>query len=205
MSARATWTAVTGVAAIAVALGAVGACAQLDTAPWPQSSAPAPVAGAPYDRDHFGGWIDADGDRCDTRDEVLARDALGATVDPDGCVDHVVIVDPYTGERVDGRSEIDIDHRVSLHDAWDSGAHAWTDEQREAFANDESNLIATSDDVNRAKSDQGPDEWRPPARSGWCDYATGYRATKTAYGLAITPSQNTALAELAASCPGGIR
>jgi len=155
----------------------------------------------PYDRDRFGsGWIDADGDRCDTRDEVLARDALGATVGPDGCVDHVVVIDPYTGERVDGRAEIDIDHVVALGDAWRSGAHAWTDDAREAFANDQLNLLATSDDVNRAKSDDVPDLWRPPDRGGWCAYGDLYGAVKRTYGLTVTGAQTAALAELSTGC-----
>ncbi len=155
----------------------------------------------PYDRDRFGsGWSDADGDGCDTRDEVLARDALGATVGPDGCVDHVVIIDPYTGERVDGRAEIDIDHVVSLHDAWDSGAWRWTKLERLSYANDQLNLLATSDDVNRAKSDRGPDRWRPPDRAGWCAYADLYGEVKRTYRLAVTGAQTTALAELSTGC-----
>ena len=32
---------------------------------------PAPTAGAPYDRDRFGGWADADGDCRSTRPELL--------------------------------------------------------------------------------------------------------------------------------------
>ena len=155
----------------------------------------------PYDRDRFGsGWIDADGDGCDTRDEVLARDALGATVGTDGCVDHVVIIDPYTGERVDGRGEIDIDHVVALGDAHRSGAWRWTDTEREGFANDEVNLLATSDDENRAKSDDGPDQWRPPDRAGWCAYAHLYGEVKRTYGLAVTGAQTAALAELSTRC-----
>ena len=155
----------------------------------------------PYDRDRFGsGWTDADGDGCDTRDEVLARDALGATVGADGCVDHVVIIDPYTGQRVDGRAEIDIDHVVALGDAWRSGAYAWTDGERKVFANDEVNLLATSDDENRAKSDDGPDQWRPPDRAGWCAYAHLYGEVKRTYGLAVTGAQTAALAELSTGC-----
>jgi len=90
---------------VSVGVGAVDVPAVLDL-PRPTAS----VADG-YDRGEFGtGWADADGDGCDTRDEVLARDALGAAFGPDGCVEHVVILDPYTGEQVDGRAEIDIDH-----------------------------------------------------------------------------------------------
>jgi len=155
----------------------------------------------PYDRDRFGsGWTDADGDGCDTREEVLARDAVIATFGRGGCIDIVSIADPYTGLAVNGRDEIDIDHVVALGDAWRSGAWRWTDDAREAFANDEVNLLATSDDVNRAKSDRGPDRWRPPDRGGWCTYAHLYGEVKRTYRLAVTDAQTAALAELSTGC-----
>jgi hypothetical protein len=94
-----------------------------------ESAAPMPTVGG-YERALFPHWSDLDGDGCDTRSEVLARDAIQSTVGPDGCVRYVVILDPYTGERVAGRAEIDIDHLISLRDAWDSGAHAWTTARR---------------------------------------------------------------------------
>lgn len=45
-----------------------------------------------------------------------------------------------------------------------SGAAAWTTAQRQAFANDLTNpqLIAVTDNVNQAKSDAGPEAWKPP-------------------------------------------
>lgn len=160
------------------------------------STPPAASAEAGYDRDAFPHWSDLDGDGCDTRDEVLARAAIQSTDDDgDGCVDHVVIVDPYTGHRVAGRDQIDIDHVASLRDGWDSGADEWTQARREAFANDPANLVATQDDINREKSDRGPDEWQPPNPDKRCRYLTIYRDVKTRYGLAITGTQHRALSE----------
>jgi hypothetical protein len=154
-----------------------------------------------YARARFGsGWIDADGDGCDTRDEVLSRDAVIATYGRDGCIDIVSIADPYTGLAVNGRGEIDIDHVVALGDAWRSGAYAWTDAERLSYANDQLNLLATSDDVNRAKSDRGPDRWRPPDRGAWCAYAHLYGEVKRTYGLTVTDAQTAALAELSTGC-----
>ena len=187
-------------AAACLALALAG-CADLPTATLTGPPLPPPEGAAAYDRDEFGsGWTDADGDGCDTRQEVLARDAPGATVGPDGCVDHVVIIDPYTGARVDGRAEIDIDHVVALADAWRSGAWAWDDDRRAAFANDPLNLLATSDDVNRAKSDDGPDQWRPPDPAAWCQYALIYDLVKRTYQLTVTPAQTAALTELRTGC-----
>jgi len=160
------------------------------------------VSTGKYTRAAFGGgWADLELPRgCDTREEVLARDAATATYGRDGCVATVAIIDPYTGLPVSGRANIDIDHVVALADAWRSGAFAWTDEQRRLFANDKSNLLATADEVNVAKSDRGPDRWRPPSRAGWCVYAGTYARTKDTYQLAVTAAQRAAVAELTSVC-----
>ncbi|MGH9290833.1 MAG: hypothetical protein ACRD0V_21475 [Acidimicrobiales bacterium] len=161
------------------------------------------VTGQPgYDRAEFGdGWADLDGDSCRTRDEILTRDSTT----PGSCPPRpgpVTIRDPYTGRIVTGRGDIDIDHVFALVDAWDSGADAWTRPRRVAFANDEQNLVATADDVNRVKGGRGPDGWRPPDPGGWCRYAGIYRDTATRWGLTLTPGQEAALAELGRGCGG---
>lgn len=165
---------------------------------------PQTVSTGGYSRAAFGsGWADFELPRgCDTRDEVLARDAATATYGRDGCVVTVAIIDPYTDLPVSGRSNIDIDHVVSLKDAWQSGASAWTDEQRRRFANDKVNLLATADEINAAKSDRGPDRWRPPSQTGWCVYAGTYARTKNAYQLAVTDAQLAAVADLTSGCGG---
>lgn len=45
-----------------------------------------------------------------------------------------------------------------------SGASEWTPDQRENFANDldHPQLLAVTDNVNQAKGDSGPEEWKPP-------------------------------------------
>lgn len=55
-----------------------------------------------------------------------------------------------------------------------SGASAWTTAQRQAFANDLTNpqLAAVTDNVNQAKGDSGPEEWKPPLSRysmGWTE------------------------------------
>ena len=84
-----------------------------------------------YSRDLFPHWIDADGDGCNTRNEVLIAEADDPVTVGDDCTlsggrwfsyyDHVSWTDP-------GR--IDIDHLVPLAEAWDSGASAWTAQRR---------------------------------------------------------------------------
>lgn len=165
------------------------------------------AVGSEYNRKvEFGsGWLDLDGDGCNTRDEVLERDAIQSSDnDGDGCVDQVVILDPYTGQKVAGRSEIDIDHVVSLYDASASGSDSWTKQQRLAFANDVRNypgvLLATSDNENASKGDRGPDRWRPNDPAQWCNYAVRYREIKLEYGLTTTPKQQAGLNDLLETC-----
>jgi hypothetical protein len=61
---------------------------------------------------------------------------------------------------------LDIDHLVPLAEFRDSGASAWTTQERTAYANDlddARSLIAVSATSNRSKSDQDPATWQPPA------------------------------------------
>ncbi|KAI9649957.1 hypothetical protein NHQ30_002542 [Ciborinia camelliae] len=70
---------------------------------------------------------------------------------------------PYDGATWTAASDVDIDHLVPLSNAWKSGAASWTTAQRQVFANDLVNpqLLAVTDSVNSAKSDSGPEDWKP--------------------------------------------
>jgi hypothetical protein len=141
-----------------------------------------------YDRDLFPHWIDADGDRCDTREEVLIAESTSpAQVDPSGC--KVVAGDwfsLYDGVTTDDPSTFDIDHVVALAEASDSGASGWTAERRRAFANDLDHpqaLRAVTASSNRSKSDLDPAQWNPTRDAAWCEYARDWVAVKKAWDL----------------------
>lgn len=159
-----------------------------------------------YEREYFGdGWIDTDGNDCRTRDDILQRDLTNVSLDEDNCtvLSGVLEVGPFTGERINferGASDIDIDHLVALADAWDSGAHAWSEEERVLFANDPRNLLAVSAGENRSKGADSIDQWQPPNTSFMCAYATLIIDTKDAYGLSVTRSEKTALADALSTC-----
>ncbi|HEY1119265.1 MAG TPA: DUF1524 domain-containing protein, partial [Acidimicrobiales bacterium] len=90
-----------------------------------------------YSRDLFRHWVDADGDGCDTRDEVLIAEAeeapsIGASCSLSGGRWYSY----YDGVSQTSASALDIDHLVPLAEAWDSGAGAWSSATREAYAND---------------------------------------------------------------------
>ena len=147
-----------------------------------------------YRRSLFTHWSDLDGNGCDTREEVLKRDSTSRPqVDPYRC--YVVAGDWYSvydGAKLNDRGDVDIDHVVALKEAWDSGAWAWSDSQRKAYANDLTDsrtLIAVRDRINASKSDKDPSNWMPPLRSYWCSYLGDWISVKARWGLSMDQSE----------------
>ncbi|HVW32937.1 MAG TPA: lamin tail domain-containing protein [Acidimicrobiia bacterium] len=163
-------------------------------------------ARAGYDRDLFHHWIDADHDGCDTRAEVLEAESLAPVTVGPGC--HVTAGDwisPYDGVESHDPATLDIDHMVPLAEAWDSGASAWDASRREAYANDlgyPNSLVAVTATANRSKGDQDPAEWKPPAPSFWCDYATWWTTVKIRWGLTADRAEVDALRAMLSGCDG---
>ena len=165
----------------------------------------APHAG--YSRERFGRrWADTDRNRCDTRNDILARDLVevrrdGSCVVLDGLLD-----DPYTGELVifergPRSAAVQIDHVVPLSLAWDTGAQSMSPARREAFANDPLNLLAVEGRANQSKGDSDASEWMPPARSAWCSYAARIVAVRIRYRLWVTPEERDTLTDVLEDCP----
>ncbi|WP_167762111.1 HNH endonuclease family protein [Blastococcus sp. CT_GayMR20] len=152
-------------------------------------------------------WSDVDRNGCDQRNDVLHRDLTEVQV-RDGTQGCVVIAgvldDPYTGEMVPFEKAdaalVPIDHVVPLAAAWVQGAAAWAPDQREAFANDLANLIATTRAENSSKGDSTAEEWVPADPAYGCSYATVVVTVKDRYALAVTPAEADALAGLLATC-----
>ena len=157
-----------------------------------------------YQRDLFRLWIDANGNGCDTRKEVLIDEALVPPQIGSGCrLAGGKWRSPYDGVTVTDSSKLDIDHLVPLAEAWDSGAYAWTAGRREAYANDLSvpwALIAVTASLNRSKGDRDPGEWMPPLASDRCTYTVDWVAVKVRWRLTIDPAEQHKLQELASAC-----
>jgi hypothetical protein len=164
--------------------------------------------GTGYDREgRFGeAWLDVDGNGCDTRDDVLARDLDDVLRDGPCRVVRGVLHDPYTGrvipfQRGEATSpDVQIDHVVALSDAWQKGAQQLTDDQRVAFANDPRNLLAVDGPINTEKGDGDAATWLPPERAFRCDYVARQVDVKAAYGLWVTPAEHDAIARVLADC-----
>lgn len=156
-----------------------------------------------YDRGLFEHWADEDGDGCDTRQEVLARDSLTA---PDWHPHRLcrvaagVWLSEYDGVTVYDPALLHIDHIVPLAEAWESGARSWPESRRRLFANDQAGLVAVTSSANLSKGASDPAGWVPPAAAARCDYAAVWVDLKQRWGLSADPDEAAALVDLLRSC-----
>lgn len=158
-------------------------------------------ASSSYNRSYFKHWIDADGNGCDTRDEVLAQESKTRV----SCIDLASgsWVSLYDGAKISNPSALDIDHFIPLKEAWESGASNWDDDTRERFANDLSysqSLIAVSASSNRSKSDRDPGAWLPTSKAFTCKYVGIWVAVKYRWGLSIDSIEKRVLTTKISSC-----
>jgi hypothetical protein len=169
-----------------------------------------------YKRELFHLWIDADGDGCNTRAEVLLTEALTQPTITGRCrLEGGSWRSPYDGvtygpKDACGQTKttagcLDIDHLVPLAEAWRSGAWAWTADRRQDYANDLGDprtLIAVTSSVDRAKGDKDPASWLPPAGGAeTCRYASDWIAVKARWGLTVDRAEHDALSGVLAGCP----
>jgi hypothetical protein len=168
-----------------------------------------------YDRKaQFGdGWIDVDGNGCDTRNDILKRDFASFETFRGDCEVQVgVLNDVYTGKTIDfvhtnafGKNTgdsmaVQIDHVIPLSWAWQNGAESWDQDTRILFANDPINLKAVDGPQNGSKSDQGPSTWMPASASYHCTYAVDFTSVLQKYELTIPAADQQALTSVLAGC-----
>jgi len=154
-----------------------------------------------YSRDKFPHWITQSG-ACDTREVVLKRDGTNVEQDSSCAAKSGTWKSPYDGGTWTASGDVDIDHVVPLSEAWKSGASAWTNTQREGFANDltRPQLIAVTDNVNQSKGDKDPAEWLPPTASYHCMYARMWVDVKHHYKLTVNAEEKSKLSSILNGC-----
>ncbi len=171
---------------------------------------PRPTGIPRYDRDEWRHWTDADGDCQDARQEVLIGESHSEVRYTDGrrCrVESGRWLGPYTGESFQLPRPLDVDHMVPLSNAHHSGGWAWDAARKEQYANDLSypgHLIAVKAGANRSKGASGPEEWKPPLQSYWCQYAIDWIVIKDRWGLTATEREFGALAEMIETCESSL-
>lgn len=160
--------------------------------------------GSTYDRSAFRHWIDADGDGCATRAEVLIAESSVTTSRTGTCtVTTGRWTSYYDGVVTTAASELDIDHMVPLKEAWISGASEWSAARREAFANDlgyAPSLVAVSASSNRSKADRDPAAWLPPVAGARCRYAKEWVAVKWRWNLSANSAEISAVDAALGAC-----
>jgi hypothetical protein len=161
-----------------------------------------------YSRAAFTHWSDLNRDGCDSRNEILKRD-LTQIVFKTGTRDCKVmsgqLLDPFSGKTLifsSSKSTVDIDHLVSLSNAWQTGAAYFDKKTRESLANDPLNLLAVDAKLNRQKGDADAATWLPPLKSFRCEYVARQVAVKAKYLLWITSAERDTILKVLDNCPG---
>lgn len=174
-----------------------------------------------YARAEFGkAWTDDNhtlwgGNTLETRQDILSRDLEDVTCKkrpsqeaaPHCAVQTGTLRDPYTGKTIEfvrgnkTSTLVQIDHVVSLSDAWQKGAQQLTPARRIDLANDPLNLIATDGATNQAKGDGDAATWLVPNKSFRCSYVARQIAVKARYELWVTTAERDAMARVLTSCP----
>ena len=57
--------------------------------------------------------------------------------------------------------------------------------------------------ANQEKGDKGPEAWKPPNRTIWCDYAIRWVDIKASYHLSVNQQEEAALEQMLGTCKGG--
>jgi len=161
-----------------------------------------------YSRAQFLHWSDPDRNGCDARNDILKRDLKNAGFKSDTNECKVIsgeLIDPFSGKILSfnlttSASNIDIDHVVSLSNAWQTGAAYFSKEIRSNLANDPLNLLAVDAKLNRQKGDGDAATWLPPLKSYRCEYVSRQVAVKFKYSLWVTAPEKSAMMNILQKC-----
>ena len=161
-----------------------------------------------YSRAQFPHWSDLDRNGCDSRNDTLKRDLIKIVFKAgsrDCKVIAGVLTDPFSSKSLtfsSNKSTVDIDHVVSLSNAWQTGAAYFDKSIRTQIANDPLNLIATDAKLNRQKGDGDAATWLPPYKPYRCEYVARQIAIKAKYSLWVTEPEKNAMSKILESCTG---
>lgn len=112
--------------------------------------------------------------------------------------------DPYTGQTIaftrgpTTSEAVQIDHVISLSDAWYRGAREWDDQRRRDFANDPRNLLTVVGQANFDKAFRDATAWLPPNQAFRCQFVARQIDVKAAYGLWVSKNEKRAMDDVLA-------
>ena len=162
-----------------------------------------------YSRAAFGPqWSDVDRNGCDTRNDILKRDLTNLVFREktrECVIESGILLDPFSNTEIDfvrGQRTsmlVQIDHVVSLSNAWQTGIFQSSVKERIAFANDPINLLAVKGSLNSQKGDGDAATWLPPHKPFRCKYVTLQINVKAKYGLWVTRAEQEAMVRILSS------
>jgi hypothetical protein len=162
-----------------------------------------------YSRAAFGPqWSDVDRNGCDTRNDILKRDLINVVFREktrDCVIESGVLLDPFSNMEIKferGQKSsmlVQIDHVVSLSNAWQTGIFQSSLKERTAFANDPINLLAVKGSLNSQKGDGDAATWLPPYKPFRCKYVALQINVKAKYGLWVTRAEQEAMVRILSS------
>ncbi|OEJ25073.1 hypothetical protein AR457_11965 [Streptomyces agglomeratus] len=159
---------------------------------------------AGYSAGRFRHWTDPDQDGCDTRAEVIIAEATTPPAVDGRCTITGGAWHSYYDKKDHfGAGALDVDHLVPLAEAWRSGASAWTDEERERYANDMGDprvLAAVTASEKRRKGDRDPARWEPSDDSADCRYIAEWAAVKARWKLSVDSDELAAMQNMVVEC-----
>ena len=172
------------------------------------------VAEADYSVDYnrtkdFGpAWEDVDHNGCDTRNDILKRDLTNIVYrsdDPTCTVATGTLADPYTGRveqfvRGPQSARQQIDHLIPLAYVARHGGEKWTQERREAYANDPFVLLAVDGPANGQKSDKGPADWLPSNEAYHCTYVEKFIGVAAKYDISLSRRDVATSSRILSAC-----
>ncbi len=163
-----------------------------------------------YSRSAFGPqWSDVDRNGCDTRNDILKRDLTNLVFRAktrDCVVETGTLLDPFSNSQIDFQRGVkssmlvQIDHVVSLSNAWQTGIFRATLKTRTEFANDPINLLAVKGSLNSQKGDGDAATWLPPNKAFRCKYVSTQVEVKSKYQLWVTAAERDAIVRVLANC-----
>lgn len=157
-----------------------------------------------HQRTRFGFYTDADGDACDTREEVVVAEALQIEMNVRNCnIFSGKWFSAFDGLTVENARGLDTEHLVSLEEAYESGAWKWSSTERNAYLNDLTHpeaILAVSDASSVARNDEDPGRWLPSNDAYLCDYLRNWVYMKTLYKMSVDPGERESIAASSLHC-----
>ena len=68
------------------------------------------------------------------------------------------------------------------------------------YLDEHDHLIAVTAGANRSKGDKGPEDWKPPRETCWCQYAIDWTEIKAQWDLTMTEPEAQAVVQMLDTC-----